>query len=722
MIKLCIFSVLFLAFITFSSYNIGIFCLEKANVKWNKYLQILIGFIAIIAMFQIAFYPAMWLQLSSGYLIITGSILFALMLIYDLYHIKRVKDLLTDKWFWVCLLVAFILFVTYMKITPHNYWYFDDSFYLPHIYENAFTDRILSVEARSGFAVDKISNLYSYQGYYLFGSYLVGIMSIINEVIPIHFPYLSVVYYFLSAITFIMLTMSMIGLMIEITKEKKKRVFFLGLFIIYTIFLPISANLLNTVYVNGYTGIFALASVIVPLMIYCVFQYIKKEHNYSKILMLIFFTMLSYASFSMFLILITIYTLLAIQLWKKEKIDLDGFILMSIPLMSYIVSFILHPWNIGIIIGQCILAIIYVLYYVFRNRLQTFEKPISYLCRVVVIAFPFIAVVVSIILAYVNGSVTSITQYATELANAILPVFGEIDKHYAWIISTLFYITTLFLFGYLLYHQIRRKNNLVLWILIITLVFFNPLTINFIATYMTADVYIRIILLILNPITYFMIYEFFMDHFKLSHYYAVLGICLIIGSLLIQGKEIKYQIDSYGTPNPMYRMNNDEVIATSKIEEIMEREKIDAPILATTLYNEFRLVNPHIKMQFTRLNTFIPDENYQAPAYRDIVLHDFITGKVIDPYLEKYGPTIIDIIEKQNIDFVVLNKYCEPRKEGEVIDEWNIYCDPPELYPNRTYYDEAKAQVDLFMQSYEKIFENSKYIIYFTGRRLINES
>ena len=72
MIRLALIFLPFLFILLPTCYLVGSLVIEKMKLEFNKYLRVCIGFITLIAVFQILYYPAMILQLPSLYITIIG--------------------------------------------------------------------------------------------------------------------------------------------------------------------------------------------------------------------------------------------------------------------------------------------------------------------------------------------------------------------------------------------------------------------------------------------------------------------------------------------------------------------------------------------------------------------------------------------------------------------------------------------------------------------------
>ena len=691
MIAIC--CIIFLFFLIFTSYNIGDFVFRICKIRLNKWIKILVGYLAMVMVFQIIYYPAQWFQLSSIYLAFSGGIFFLLCLLFDITHYKNLKEVFWNKAIWVIFFIALILFFFYMRTLPHAYWFFDDSFYLPYMYENAYADRLLSIEARSGFEVFKVNNLYSYQGYYLMGSFYILLFDFLGSLFTFSFHYLTVVQYFMSVPTFVLLLMGIYGMADIMAHNKKEKFLYYGISIFYSVFLPYSANILNNVYMNGYIGIFALGTIFIPIVVYFIFQYLRGKREFMLPIIISFFAMLSYASFSMFLILISLFAMATYQVIKKEKLVIWDYLLMAIPLVIYLISFVFHTHAFMIIPTLILMSIVYGIYYKIYLKDKKMNQIIYNMIVWCIKVVPIIFVIGAFGISILRLNQTSVIDYLSRVISIFFPIYGNTEFYYFFLPITLFYLFTVFLIFYL---PIREKHAglSVWWMAIIMGVFLNPLTISFVTTCLTSDVYERIYLLFFNPVVFFVIYQKFISkYFPYTKLVTVGIILLTLVPPLLLLKDFHYWVDVSGRSDKEVRLSEREINGAKVIEEYMEQYEIERPLLATVSMNEYRVYNPNIEMVFTRLYELNPDEDTKLHDYQLDMLYHFLTGKVTNYELISYG-TIMDAIVNNQISFVIL----------DLRNSAKYMIDP--VY---------ESQYQLLTSKCEKIYETGSYEIYFTG-------
>ncbi len=692
MILLAFLSILFLFFLLFTSYNFGEFLLDKCRLSLNKWLMILVGYLGFVMMFQLLYYPAQWFQLPSFYLGVTGGIFLFVCLVFDLFHLQNVKKVFGNKAIWIIFLLAFVLFFFYMRTLPHDYWYFDDSFYLPYMYDNAHANRILMIEPRSGFEVSKLNPLYSYQAYYLMGSFFILLFDFLGSIFSFSFHYLSVVHYFLSMPTFVLLLISFYGMGQMMSKERKSRFLYYGLCVFYSVFLPYFANILNNVYMNGYIGIFALGTIFMPMIVSFLHAYMKGDRRYVPLLFISFFAMISYASFSMFLVFVSLFTMLLYQILKKEEIHFSDYFVMAVALVVYCFSFVFHEHSVFILPMIVLYLLFLVGYDSFERKSKTFHlKMISFasfgvkFCLVLFLLGSFLFSVLGVTSA-------TVIDYLSRIITNYFPVYSNTEFYYFFIPITLFYLFTVFVFFFL----VRKNRSLschLWWIALIMGVFLNPLTISFVSTCLTGDAYERIFILIFNPYIFFLLYEEFIHkHFPYPKLVTLGMICLLSVPPLLLLKDFHYWVMVKGGSDKLTRLAQVDIDGAKAIMEVSYLHHISKPLLATNIKNEYRVYDPNIQMLYTRLYSFEPDDKTTFVDYQIDVFYHFLNGQVSNYDLIKYG-NILDIVKNNHISFFVWHE-----------EDHTIHTDP-------TFEQEYQSLMD----HSTKIYSAGGYEIYYTG-------
>ena len=332
---------------------------------------------------------------------------------------------------------------------------YDDSFYLPLMYHNANTNKLFSIEPRVGTEVNSISKYYMYQGYYLIGSFFISIFNIFKDIFSLKFSYVSIVLYFMSVPTFTILFFTFLGLIKqnELTKLEKILFGLCGLF--YIIYLPIDSNIYNNIFMTGYSGVFSSLTVIYPFLMFVVFNFYKHK-NYKFLLVILFFALLSYASFNLFNIVIILFIMLLFQMINNSEINYNDFLLLSFPALLYISAFLINNNFISMFIFIMIM-LLYIIYFKFiikKHNLISLNKFNKYF-KPILLGISFFPVIASIIMVIFSISIKIDTlYYINTLINDFFPLFGSYKFHYSYIPITIFYIILCYL---LIFNVYKRR-------------------------------------------------------------------------------------------------------------------------------------------------------------------------------------------------------------------------------------------------------------------------
>jgi len=713
MIRLVLIFLPFLFILLPTCYLFGDIVLEKLKLEFNKYLKVCVGFISIISLFQILYYPAMILQLPSLYLTICGLAITLFLIFLDIKYFKKIKNFYKDKYILGILFMAFIFFFLYMRTVPEEYFYYDDSFYLPLMYHNANTNKLFSIEPRVGTEVNSISKYYMYQGYYLIGSFFISIFNIFKDIFSLKFSYVSIVLYFMSVPTFTILFFTFLGLIKqnELTKLEKILFGLCGLF--YIIYLPIDSNIYNNIFMTGYSGVFSSLTVIYPFLMFVVFNFYKHK-NYKFLLVIIFFALLSYASFNLFNIVIILFIMLLFQMINNSEINYNDYLLLSFPALLYISAFLINNNFISMFIFIMIM-LLYIIYFKFiikKHNLISLNKFNKYF-KPILLGISFFPVIASIIMVIFSISIKIDTlYYINTLINDFFPLFGSYKFHYSYIPITIFYIILCYLLIFNVYkRRYESADKKVIWfIVLIGLIFLNPLAIPFISTTMTSEVFSRIFPLIFNPLVMFIILKPVINSFKWKKCLAFLMIMFIVGISLTELKSLSYTVGQTGGSEKVYRMRPRDVIAYIKLEKYLNDYNVSNPVLASN-HSDMRILNPKIVSSYDRFISLTPNESFTKYAYYQLTLYRLNQGIINTEYLQD-GDTLYDAIKYLGVNLITVDIKC---LDNEVIDDIGGVCVFDKEKVNDARFIEANKIYNDLLKHLDLVYETDRYRLYYVG-------
>lgn len=730
MIRLLIIFSIFIFLFLPTCYNFGNIVLKKIKLDFNKYLKIFVGAFSLIALFQIAYYPAMTLQLSSTYLMIVGTIICIFLLIIDIINIKEFINIYKDKYILFGLFISCIIFFIYIRTMPYDFWGFDDSFYLPFMYENSNTTKLLSVQPRTGQSINKLINIYATQGYYMIGSFLIGIYNILKPILDLKFNYVSIVYYLIAFPTFFMLVNLCIGMAKEICNKKWQKYLFICLFIFFSVTLPIDCNLLNNLFMTGYIGPFVSLTLYVPFTLFSMFKYFNGNRNYAKLLCILFFALLSIASFNIFLILILLYTLIFLQILFKKKKYLNDYMILAFPLLIFLSDFVIQSNGLAFIM-EIFVIILYILYFIFNKYILKIEKQVIKILEIVVYTLPILVFLMSLVMITLQVSVSTTTyEYIESLLNTFIPLFGTLAFHYSYFVVTIFYLVYLIIWIYAYKNKDNKIKPILYYYLVISLVFLNPVCISFVSTYITSQTYNRLFILLFNPYIVYLVVSYVLKKINFirikniskQKIIIILSVLFSLLIILIAIKEFSYWVARNGRSNKLYRMRDRDVIAEKRLIDFVYENNIKTINMATN-HSEIKIINPKVNLLYDRTVKFEPTEKFTKKAYYMSTLYNLNKGIIKQEYYKNYKENdLISIIKYMNINFITIDVDCPSVEKNYTA---NVLCEKPKKYKNNPLsydeelldYKEDKKIYKELLKHLELVYQTDRYKIYYVKKR-----
>ncbi len=721
---LILFAVFILLFIP-TCYNLGGLVLKKLNIQLNRYLTIFVGMFSLITMFQIAYYPAMTLQLPSLYLTIVGSIIVLLLLVLDIKNLKSFKEIFADKIIWISLIITGFIFFLYLRTMPGDLWNFDDAFYLPLMAGNANTSKLLSFQPRTGESINKLINIYSSQAYYMIGSYLISVFNIVKDFLSLKFNYLPIVYYFMAFPAFLSLVFVTIGMAQQLAKKRWQKALFISLFVFFTIFLAVDSNLLNNIIMAGYTGPFITLTIYTPFVLFCFNKYYDGDRNYSKLLMIAFFAMLSLASFNLFMIVILLYVLTFMLFVAKKDIIINDYLLFLLPVFMLLPSFLISN-NIVAFTLQVLISIIYLGLFKVLKRPIKIDDRLYTIAKRIVFAVPFVFSGLSLLMICFNFFITCTPmELLLSLINTIFPLYGTLPFHYANILITGFYLFLTVCLILFIKSNFRKHNPLVVYLFVLVLTFINPVAIPFASTYVTSSTYNRVFVLLFNPYVSYIIIRDILEQLKFKkigsitkeRLVIIISVLLVVFSTAIEVKEFEFWVQTNGKSDKLYRMRERDYSASLLLNGFIKDYEIKDVVIASN-YSELKVLNPDYRFLYDRTFVFSPDESFTKQNYYYTFLYDLNRGVINQEYYLKYGDDIMDVFEYTGVNFLTIDVHCPQLKNNH---SSNILCKKPVEYKsNPLGYKEELVDYYEDMAIYKQlkkhlvlIYETDRYKLYY---------
>ena len=486
------------------SNGIGKLFLKKNNKIYN--LRVPIGFLCFLGILQIFYYPLQFFHLSSNYSFYITSIISIVFLIIGITKIKKEDfQFLKDYHFWLLLVFFFIV----MRIIP-SIDATDDEFYFPFIIDNAYNS-INFIHPQTG-QIYNMDPLHAYQGYYLFASFLYRIQhTLFNSFIDIFVSFRA---------TFTLLFVIYFSNLLSFIKEKlysKNNKY------IYYVLELLSVLLIGIHHLNHiYYGSFVLFSIYIPILIIIYNNYLKEKNNIYIIMTLLSeFGLLSFASSSLFLILILLSVMFSYEVIVNKKLNFINYIVFSISTLIYL-CFITNKLYMILLI-----PIIFLIFKKFNNSINKFFLKFG---KYIMYIVPIVFILGSVIL----GNIINLELFSKSIL--------------------LFNISIVFLILYLIFVKKQKTNFITFSYILTVIIFYNPLTATFVSKYFTTeDVFYRISFITKNPLVIISIFVFILNAlknrkiYKYGIYLLIVGLAFIycknIYTLMIKNEDYNYKYD-----------------------------------------------------------------------------------------------------------------------------------------------------------------------------------
>ena len=464
--------------------SIGASFYLKKDSKVFK-LRSVIGFCTLLGASQIIYYPLQYFQVSSLVVNIVTLLFLFVTFILGILNIKKEDfSFLKSYEFWIFLIIVFVI----IKIIPGQEAG-DDHFYMGLFMDNADTDKINSIDPRTGF-LGSINDYYLYQGYYLLMSFLYKIQ---KSIIGINVDNIFVVY----RTTMSLLAVIFTSIIFTFIKDKFKtrnnnKVFY--------IVQALSIFLIAVLeWEHIYWGSFMLFQIFVPLIM-ILFDIYLKDKKYKYLLLIVNFGVLALASSSLFLFCILAFSYFTYELFYK-RVKCEDYYLMLVPSFIY-VAFLFNL--------LFILIIIAILWLVINKYKDTINDLVNNYLKYIVVLIPILFIVIGILLGYKFSLETYRVSKITVLYNIVISLYA-------------------------LYLVKKRNINPNIFVfLIVTIFFFNPLVHPFVSHFITSThIYYRVFYITKSPFLVTIIFLSIYDICKKIKYSKYIKTCYAIGLVLL---------------------------------------------------------------------------------------------------------------------------------------------------------------------------------------------
>ncbi|MCI5774407.1 MAG: hypothetical protein MR210_07595 [Erysipelotrichaceae bacterium] len=345
---------LFVAYIIFISTGIGIGVTKLTKYRTEGF-HAPIGFIALLFILQLFYYPLQFFAVDSKFLMIISLAIIGTASIYSLWHLKAIiKDIIRPQTIWVIACLSLFLYIFYhcyigMELT-------DTQVYLNYITQNINIEHLGQFSFINGKLYESPDIFYLYQGYYYFASFMCWLINA-----PYNFLHIggiteniTIIIWGLGSIYSIISTMFILNVVDYFKIDNKYFKFFVIAFValVYNFYYW---RVAFAFYGNTYR------TLLVGMLIFELYRrYQKAEDNSLFPLIAIIGAGLASSSSFLFISFDIIYLLMAYLYYKKASNTFKTLSYIVSPLVLYVLAFISY-YSLTIAMIIAIIAVIYYL-------------------------------------------------------------------------------------------------------------------------------------------------------------------------------------------------------------------------------------------------------------------------------------------------------------------------------------------------------------------------
>ena len=384
------------------------------------------------------------------------------------------------------LLITGVLVYGSMNLNTNNI-YFDSITYLSEVIESSKNEIFAHMVYPSGAILKRLDPLHDYTGYYYFWGMLLrwasGLFHFDGILTPIYIWGATALY----GMSLAMLTGSSVSALYRKNDLK-------GLLFTVAFMAPFYTNYFNTTLAFfGNT----IRTVVIGAIILIAYLILRNQKSISlfALLTIAYYAGLNVSSSSLFLIAFVtagLFFSLAIAKendWKRWA----GFIVSLMPLVHMAVLVVFNDqlsYVIGLLISVAVIALLVGVAYLLRNSLLTVDKVFMYL-------LPAAFVILAAVSFLKRGSAYGYSYFFRSSSQDDMTVNMTSHVSMAELVRNLIFysVVVLMLVNY------RYQKKFKLFLIIIAVLFINPLTQPAVSNYLTSGVYSRVFDILVNPFT-----------------------------------------------------------------------------------------------------------------------------------------------------------------------------------------------------------------------------
>lgn len=654
-----------------SSYFLGSFVMRRLKLQQKYQLFCLpFGFFFFVALFQLCIYPIQYFHLEAKYLLYVYQGLLVLSGIVGLFELKQILKInwkyllvaagLLSVSIWIYLRVNNLYFLVGGQEYGHLGVLDDLTFYARTVMTNAIPENPVGLLDVLNASVAEVNPIYAFTGILHFFS-AQCMMWDVNG------------YYFTMWYGFIILRIIGFLMAYNVGKLMSNGNKWMMIFIICVMSFQLftNNNIINgfePVYLRGVPG--SAAMLFISLI-----MYYRGEKAWSVVYVLFTMAALSCQSTQLFLSAILSVCIMVYEAAVLKKLHVPFLTWITLPTFIYLAFFLNVQYGLSWTLLGIIGTVLVVLNLIYLVLPKLFHYRLVYIVMLLAIAmiyaYPF---VVENGLALLGAGLKHFGQYISlsRLTNVavVSSGFDLVNEVLARMMLVIPFVSLVF------WKELNKDMKFVVVFMLTTiLVFYNPISMPFVSTYLTGIVYGRIENLVINQPFYFIMLSCVAVYFN-----AIVIACLVSAMSVVPQTVINTMgyIENFEEYEKVldveYKMDK-QIIEISNIIDKYSKDKEDVKVLYPvyllnlSLYNEDLVASSqmptygvHQIKNWLYLYDSLPESmKLQCYLYMPV---DYFT----DYYYEFENdrvPDIIKILRDTDADLVIFRKWNSPEKNNE---------------------------------------------------------
>ena len=635
------------------------------------------GFVLLIALLQIGYFPVQFFNLNFIFIVIWSLIVLSVGVGFTIvYRRALIRHFQNRRFLYIA--GASIVFLVVFYFMTIDIGFSDSPMYLNYIAQNINNEHINLFNLYSGLEGSEWDTLYLYQGYYHFASFIVWLINI---------PH----YIFGSTMTMDTLPIVIWGMgwLYQVVSTG----FILDMIDDFNISNTFYRRIL-TLFTIGFTNFYywkvafafygnTFRSLLIWVLLFLLYRYVKSnyEKNYIPLVWIVLFAGCASSSSFFFISFEVMFGFLCYLIYVKKTEWIKSMANLVLPIVVYACVY-LYKNNafIGISIG--ILALIY-----YSKRNQKWLKPsLNWIERLITNHRNFWFILL-LFVVYGGSFIYQSTHpdYLYDMAYwAQNHTNYDMVKDYrfiysGWIDNILNVIRWCGLIVWLFTRRSEGTKAIKIILVVTMVVFLSPFSVVFISRYLTGNVFYRAIEIVFNPLTETMFIISLVDLIKVKWFrptlctvLMVLTIYAHVGSFINDDNGLyAWHITEGKDVNHIYKIPDSDIDIIRRFSGVLdengERNRNDQ-ITVISQVDGVRVFEPQIYQLFTARDYFYPSVRVDDTFYQMATNHyDWITYPDDLPY-----ENVCDYFYQYGVEYIIVKS--EPYYQNYQFDQASDAC------------------------------------------------